>query len=204
METRPSTTRGFIHFFQDIDAAGVRRIKIASLVVPGLMLATWFAGGLWDAAYYMTDQKILAEGSWAFAGNAAMELKEHLFALVLLLALCLPIVVFRGDPLQDRDSRFIVSTVSVLIVLTGLAWRAQARSSAAADRAVLQPSRLYRGQYPKIPVTTKSTPSKISAICNSTYIKPAPPAKRCARNHMARVPPRQRGAHVRARIPSSR
>src|SRR6516225_5875359 len=104
-----------------LDAAGVGRIKIASLVVPGLMLATWFAGGLWDAAYYMTDQKILAKGSWAFAGNTAMELKEHLFALVLLLALYLPVVVFRGDPLLDRDSRFVVGTVSVLIVLTGLA-----------------------------------------------------------------------------------
>jgi hypothetical protein len=64
-------------------------------------VATWFAGGLWGAAYYMVDQKFLSVGFLAFAGNTAMELKEHLFALVLLLAFYLPIIVFRGDLLQS-------------------------------------------------------------------------------------------------------
>ncbi len=104
----------------ELDAAGLRRMKIASLVVPGLLVVTWFGGGLWDAAYYPADQKILDQGAWAFVGNTAMELKEHLFAIVLLLALYLPIMVFRGKPLVDRESRLMVSIVSGLIVLSGL------------------------------------------------------------------------------------
>jgi hypothetical protein len=44
-----------------LDPAGLRRTRVASLVVPGLMLATWLGGGLWDAAYYSTDQKIPAD-----------------------------------------------------------------------------------------------------------------------------------------------
>ena len=100
-----------------LDPAGLRRTRLAS----GLMLATWLGGGLWDAAYYPTDQKILDRGSWSFAGNTAMEFKEHLFALVLMLAFYLPIVVFRGNLPVDRDSRLMAAVVSGLIVLSGLA-----------------------------------------------------------------------------------
>ena len=104
-----------------IDPAGLRRMGVASLVVPALLLATWLGGGLWDAANYSTDQRILDQGGWAYVGNTAMELKEHLFALVLMLALYLPIAVFRGDLLDDRDGRLVVNAVSLLIVLVGLA-----------------------------------------------------------------------------------
>jgi hypothetical protein len=104
-----------------LDPAGLRRTRVASLVVPGLMLATWLGGGLWDAAYYPTDQKILDRGNWSFAGNTAMEFKEHLFALILMLALYLPIVVFRGNLPVDRESRLMAAVVSGLIVLSGLA-----------------------------------------------------------------------------------
>lgn len=104
-----------------LDPAGLRRMKIASLLVAMLIVATWLAGGLWDAAYFEADQEILAEGPWALIGNTGMEIKEHLFPIVLVLALYLPIAVFRGDLLSDRGNRFVVATVSGLVVLSGLA-----------------------------------------------------------------------------------
>ena len=46
-----------------------------------------------------------------------MEFKEHLVALVLMLAFYLPIVVFRGNLPVDRESRLMAAVVSGLIVL---------------------------------------------------------------------------------------
>jgi fumarate reductase subunit D len=104
-----------------LDPGGLRRMKVASLLAAVLIAATWLAGGLWDAAYFEADQKILATGPWAFFGNTGMEIKEHLFPIILVLALYLPIAVFRGDLLSDRGNRFVVGTVSAFVVLCGLA-----------------------------------------------------------------------------------
>ncbi len=64
---------------------------------------------------------MLSKGSWAFIGNAAMETKEHALAIVLLLALYLPIAVFSRGLISKPGNRLIVAAVSGLIVLSGLA-----------------------------------------------------------------------------------
>jgi len=104
-----------------IDEARLRRMKMASLVVAGLFLLTWFTGGLWDSFFYEADRAVMEKGSWAFVGDTAMEMKEHLFVVVLLLALYLPILVFATDLRQEGGTRLPTMTVSALIVLLGFA-----------------------------------------------------------------------------------
>lgn len=104
----------------DADAVRLRRMQIVSLVVLGLFLLTWISGGLWDSFFYEADRAVMEKGSWAFVGDTTMELKEHLFVIVLLLAAYLPILTF-GFDLAQQTMRAPIITVAALIVLTGLA-----------------------------------------------------------------------------------
>ncbi|OGA48917.1 MAG: hypothetical protein A3F74_18560 [Betaproteobacteria bacterium RIFCSPLOWO2_12_FULL_62_58] len=104
-----------------LDEKRLRRMKVASLVVAGFMLLTWFSGGLWDSFFYEADRAVMEKGSWALVGDTTMELKEHLFVVVLLLALYLPILTFATDLRRDESTRLSTLTVSALIVLLGLA-----------------------------------------------------------------------------------
>lgn len=110
----------FVEAFR-ADEERLRRMKIVSVLVAVFIVLTWFSGGLWDSAYYDEDREVMAQGSWAFVGDTMMELKEHLFVLVLLLALYLPVVVYATDPKNPQPSRVPTMTVAGLVVLFGIA-----------------------------------------------------------------------------------
>lgn len=104
-----------------LDESRLRRMRWVSLLGGGLFLLTWFSGGLWDAFFYEADRAVMQKGSWAFVGSTTMELKEHLFVVVLLLALYLPILAFAADLRHPATTRLPTMTVAALIVLLGLA-----------------------------------------------------------------------------------
>jgi len=104
-----------------VDENALKRMKVASLVAAALILLTWPAGGIWDSLYYPVDKVVIEEGPWGFIGDTVMETKEHLFSIVLLLALYLPIIVFRGNLGADRSARLLTMAVAGLVVLSGLA-----------------------------------------------------------------------------------
>jgi len=104
-----------------VDADGLRRIKFASMTAAALMVLTWLAGGVWDWVYYAGDMEFVDKGIWAPVGDAAMEFKEHYMAVVLLLAVYLPIAAFRGYLPTSRGERLLVLSVSGLLALSGLA-----------------------------------------------------------------------------------
>jgi hypothetical protein len=104
-----------------VDEKGLQRMKIASVTAALLMLLTWPAGGVWDSLFYAADREFIERGPWAFVGDTVMEVKEHLFVLVLLLALYLPILVFRANLIAERSARLATLVVAALVVLSGLA-----------------------------------------------------------------------------------
>jgi len=106
------------------DPAGLWRLKAASVLAAVLLIGTWLGGGLWDEAYFDGDRDILEKGSWAFFGNTGMEMKEHFFTIVVVLALYLPIVAFRGNLAADRGNRIVLAVASTFVVLGGLAMEA--------------------------------------------------------------------------------
>lgn len=110
----------FVEAFK-ADEERLRRMKIVSLIVAAVMILTWFSGGIWDSIYYDEDREVMAKGSWAVVGDTMMEMKEHLFVIVLLLALYLPIVVYATDPRKPEASRIPTMTVAGLLVLFGIA-----------------------------------------------------------------------------------
>jgi hypothetical protein len=99
----------------------IPRIKTLSLCVMLFIVLSYVVGGYWYVTLYGPDKIIIKAGPWPWAHNYFMEVKEHLFFVVLLLSLYLPVVVYKGGPDKDRDVRNLTLGISGFIVLLGLA-----------------------------------------------------------------------------------
>lgn len=84
------------------------------------MVLAGILGGYWYTKVYSADRAMILQGPWLFAHSLFMETKEHLFFLVLILALYLAIAA-RASLHVDHYARKMVLCVSILIVLSGLA-----------------------------------------------------------------------------------
>lgn len=104
----------------NISEKNQRRIERASLLVTLFMVLTWITSGFWYIVYYAADKALILKGPWPFAHSIIMESKEHLFFGILILALFLPIISRKNDLLNNPSARFLILTVTVLIVLCSL------------------------------------------------------------------------------------
>jgi hypothetical protein len=105
----------------NFDESRLRRARFLSIAGATIFFVTWFSGGLWDSFYYEADRDVMAKGTWALIGGTTMELKEHLFTLVLLLSAYLAILVNAAKPQNGKGLKLPVVAVSGLVVLLGLA-----------------------------------------------------------------------------------
>lgn len=100
--------------------SSVARIKNLSLVCAALMWLTYFLGGYFYIVYYGVDKAFIKAGPWAFGHNFFMEVKEHVFLMLLMLATYLPIVASGYIP-SNKAVRKVMLWVTGLIVPTSLA-----------------------------------------------------------------------------------
>lgn len=98
-----------------------KRINLAAYNTVGWMILAWIAGGQWYVEYYPSEKAMILKGSWAFAHNFFMEVKEHLFFIPLLLSMYLPIVATRNNLHLNVVARKMVMTVCILIITISLA-----------------------------------------------------------------------------------
>ncbi|HEY4509187.1 MAG TPA: hypothetical protein VJC13_02815 [Candidatus Paceibacterota bacterium] len=105
----------------NVSERNLKRINIASILTAILMVLTWITSGYWYIVYYAGDRALILKGPWAFAHNLVMESKEHVFFIVLVLSLFLPIVTKSNNLLENKPARSLVLTLTVLIVLISLA-----------------------------------------------------------------------------------
>ena len=95
------------------------RIKTVSLLCAALMWLTYLMAGYWYVVYYGPDKAIIKAGPWAFGHNFFMEVKEHVFLMLILLATFLPIAA--RDLVRSKAARKVTLWVAGLIVPTALA-----------------------------------------------------------------------------------
>lgn len=93
------------------------RIKNAAMLSLVLMWVAYLVGGWFYVFHYGADKAIIKAGHWPWAHNFFMEVKEHLFFIVLLLATYLPIVVSRNNLLINKSARKLSMAVSGMIVI---------------------------------------------------------------------------------------
>lgn len=97
-----------------------QRTKQLSLGTAAGIVLSYIIGGYWYVVYYGHDRDIIKAGPWPWAHNFFMEVKEHLFFVILLLAVFLPIAVYGSTPLTDRQKRNLILGIAACIVLLGL------------------------------------------------------------------------------------
>ena len=96
-----------------------QRIKNTSVLVSVFIVLAYLIGGYWYVFYYGHDRDIIKAGPWPWAHNYFMEVKEHVFFLMLMLAIYLPISVREGRFLTDKSGKTLVQGVLLLIILLG-------------------------------------------------------------------------------------
>ena len=103
----------------NVNEGNIERIKKLSLAVAVLIVLAYIIGGYWYVFYYGHDRDIIKAGQWPWAHNYFMEVKEHLFFVMLLLSIYLPIAVYRNVPLMEKEKRCLVLGICALIVVLG-------------------------------------------------------------------------------------
>ena len=103
----------------NINEGNIKRIKKLSLAIAVLIVLAYLIGGYWYVVYYGHDRDIIKAGQWPWAHNYFMEVKEHIFFVMLLLGIYLPIAVYRNVPLAEKQKRNLVLGIAALIVLLG-------------------------------------------------------------------------------------
>ena len=96
------------------------RIKFMSLMVPIFMVLTLIVGGYGYLAIYPAHKNIILKGPWPLSHGFFMETKEHVFFLLMLLGIYLPIVTRSAKILTNNGLRILGISVAVLIVFLGL------------------------------------------------------------------------------------
>jgi hypothetical protein len=95
------------------------RIRNVSLICAGFMWLTYLMAGYWYVVFYGVDKAIIKAGPWPFGHNFFMEVKEHVFLMLILLATYLPIAA--RNLVRSKAARTVTLWVAGLIVPTSLA-----------------------------------------------------------------------------------
>lgn len=103
-----------------VNDGNIARIRLAARLVALLIVLTWVAGGVFYVLHYAVDKAVILKGPWPFAHDFFMETKEHMFFIVLILALFLPFAV-KSDLVNSRGARNVVRATAALVIVFGLA-----------------------------------------------------------------------------------
>lgn len=105
--------------------ANQRRLKLASIGTSIFLWLAYLAGGWWYVVYYgaaasNSDKSIILAGPWKWSHSFFMEAKEHIFFMLILLSILLPIITFRNQVFKDKKIRNLTIVIAVTIVALGL------------------------------------------------------------------------------------
>lgn len=104
----------------NISPKNLARIKQASFVQAFLISASYLVGGWWYVAYYAAfDRTVILKGPFPQGHRFFMEAKEHVFFIMLLFSLILPVIASQNNLLASKGARKLAMTVAVIIILLG-------------------------------------------------------------------------------------
>ena len=101
------------------------RLKLASIGTTLFLWLSYLIGGWWYVVYYgaavsNSDRSIILAGPWKWSHSFFMEAKEHIFFMLILLSILLPIVTFRNQVFKDKKIRNLTIVIALTIVVLGL------------------------------------------------------------------------------------
>ena len=101
------------------------RLKLASIGTTLFLWLSYLIGGWWYVVYYgaavsNSDKSIILAGPWKWSHSFFMEAKEHIFFMLILLSILLPIVTYRNPVFKDKKIRNLTIVIALTIVVLGL------------------------------------------------------------------------------------
>lgn len=102
----------------------VRLLKLGSLVAFVAYITAWITGGFYYVVYYGSNVKpIIKEGPTPWVHLVIMEVKEHIFLFLPVLAFVILLVVWlKGDRLQEnrrlRNALALVALITLIIAVS--------------------------------------------------------------------------------------
>ena len=101
------------------------RLKLASTGTTMFLWLSYLMGGWWYVVYYgaavsNSDRAIILAGPWKWSHSFFMEAKEHIFFMLILLSILLPIVIFRNPVFKEKKIRNLTIVIALTIVVLGL------------------------------------------------------------------------------------
>ena len=108
-------------YLVNVKEQNIPRIKNLSIQVALCTILSYLIGGYWYVTYYTPERDIIRAGPWPWAHTFFMEVKEHIFFVLLFLSIYLPIVVYKDSLLKNEENRKLALLVVVFIILIGLA-----------------------------------------------------------------------------------
>lgn len=95
------------------------RLRTVSLLTTIFIWVSYITGGWWYWVYYPEDKAIIKEGAFPAAHGFYMEVKEHLFFMVLLASMLLVVVTKSDKLLGNKAFKRLGITVALLVVILG-------------------------------------------------------------------------------------
>lgn len=120
------------------------RTRIVATIAAACIVLAGVLGGYWYVRFYEPDKALILGGPWPWAHSLLMEVKEHAFFIMLILALYLPVAA-RDRLDSDLVARRLVLAVAALIVLSGLALEGAGAVVSSAVKLSLQTGELFTG-----------------------------------------------------------
>jgi len=120
------------------------RTRIVATIAAVCIVLAGVLGGYWYVRFYEPDKALILGGPWPWAHSMLMEVKEHAFFIMLILALYLPVAA-RDRLDSDLVARRLVLAVAALIVLSGLALEGAGAVVSSAVKLSLETSEPFTG-----------------------------------------------------------
>jgi hypothetical protein len=120
------------------------RTRIVATIAAVCIVLAGVLGGYWYVRFYEPDKALILGGPWPWAHSLLMEVKEHAFFIMLILALYLPVAA-RDRLDSDLVARRLVLAVAALIVLSGLALEGAGAVVSSAVKLSLQTGEVFTG-----------------------------------------------------------
>ncbi|MCF6094916.1 hypothetical protein L1765_13190 [Microaerobacter geothermalis] len=99
------------------------RLKVSSVLASVFIWLSYIIGGWWYWVYYgakeVGDKYIIKGGAFPAAHNFFMEAKEHIFFILLILSVLLPIIIFKNNLIENKNLRRLAITVAIIGIILG-------------------------------------------------------------------------------------
>lgn len=103
----------------NISEKNLKRLKISSVLSLIFIWLSYIIGGWWYVVYYGGDKSIIKAGPFPEAHSFFMEAKEHIFFILLLLSMYLPIIIFKNNVIENKAIKWLAITVAIIVVILG-------------------------------------------------------------------------------------